>query len=83
MVAFSRFLQACPRCEYDRYRLSKEAEMSEGLQDRWDRLSRDLSLLRRLGSSHPIPAAVPFYEVVLEWGDAPSLPASASKPSSC
>jgi len=60
--------------------------MSEGLQDRWerlDRLSRDLSLLRRLGSSRPIPAAVPFYEVLLEWGDAPSLPASASKPSSC
>jgi len=62
--------------------------MSEGLQDRWDRLdrlSRDLSLLRRLGSSHPIPASVPFYEVVLEWGDAPSPIASttATEASSC
>ena len=59
--------------------------MSEGLQDRWDRLSRDLSLLRRLGSSHPIPAAVPFYEVVLEWGDAPSPIAAttAAEASSC
>ena len=62
--------------------------MSEGLQDRWhrlDRLSRDLSLLRRLGSSHPIPAAVPFYEVVLEWEDArsPIAATTAAEASSC
>jgi len=60
--------------------------MLEGLQDRWhrlDHLSRELALLRRLGSIHPIPAAVPFYEVVLEWEYAPSFPASESKPSSC
>ena len=62
--------------------------MSEGLQDRWellDRLSHELALLRRLGSSHPISAVVPFYEVLLEWGDAPSPIAAttAAEASSC
>jgi hypothetical protein len=58
-----------------------EAEMSEGFQDRWhrlDRLSHELALLRRLGSIHPIPIAVPFYEVVLEWDVAPQSLAAAT-----